>query len=405
VLDRPVAQRLADAWLQDLWAARETAEFALSPRAIALEPGDIVSLPTDAGRKLHRVTRIADGAFRAVTTRAVEPAVFAAPAPTSERRRRKPPLVAGRPEAIVLDLPVARGDPTPLSHLAVAAEPWPGAVAVWRSTDGASFALHRTLDLPAMAGTSLGVLSPGPLWRWDVNARLDVAFATGSLPSISDDAALAGGNLLAIRGPDRRWEVFSAAYAELVAERTWRLSRLLRGLGGTEPEAARAVPAGATVVRLDPAVVPLSENLSDLGVPWRYRIVPVGRDQADPSSLEIVATAGPDALKPLAPVHLGARQTSEGVRLTWIRRTRRDGDAWEPLEVPLGEEREAYEVEILLGAAAVRTLATETPSVLYPADQELADFGAPQPALTVRVAQLSAAVGRGFDRTRTVPIA
>ncbi len=206
-------------------------------------------------------------------------------------------------------------------------------------------------------------------------------------------------------GLEGSWEILSAARAELVADRTWRLSRLLRGLAGTEPEASRAVPAGAIVVRLDAAVAPLSDALSDLGVPWRYRVVPIGRDHADPLAVEVVATAGPDALKPLAPVHVRARRTPEGVRLTWVRRTRRDGDAWEPTEVPLGEEREAYEVDLLSGAAVARTLTADTPGLLYPAAQELADFGVPQAALTMRVAQLSPAVGRGFERTHTVAVA
>lgn len=405
VLDRSMVQRLADSWLQDLWAARETAEFALSPRAVSLEPGDIVSLPTKAGARLHRITRIADGPLRQVSSRAVEPAVFAAPTGLSTRPPKRPPVVVGRPEAIVLDLAAARDDPPALSHIAVAAEPWPGAVSVWRSADGASFALHRTLEVPAMAGTTLGSLPPGPLWRWDDQARLDIVFAAGSLRSVSDEAALSGENLFAVRGADGRWEIFGAARAELVAERTWRLSRLLRGLAGSEPEAFRVTPAGATVVRLDAGVRPLADALSDLGVPWRYRVVPAGRDHADPSAVAFVATAGPEALKPLAPVHVSARRTPEGVRLAWVRRTRRDGDAWEPLEVPLGEDREAYEVDILQGASVVRRLAADAPLVLYPAAEELAHFGAPQSILSVRIAQLSAAVGRGFDRTETITVA
>jgi hypothetical protein len=44
------------------------------------------------------------------------------------------------------------------------------------------------------------------------------------------------------------------------------------------------------------------------------------------------------------------------------------------------------------------------PEALYPAAQELADFGAPQAALSIRLAQLSAAIGRGFERTATLPI-
>jgi hypothetical protein len=85
VTRRAGAQRHADAWLQDLWAGRETAEFELSPRRIELEVGDIISVPTEAGPRLHRVARISDGPVRRVTARAVEPAVFAAPGATTAK--------------------------------------------------------------------------------------------------------------------------------------------------------------------------------------------------------------------------------------------------------------------------------------------------------------------------------
>ena len=67
--------------------------------------------------------------------------------------------------------------------------------------------------------------------------------------------------------------------------------------------------------------------------------------------------------------------------LRWIRRTRLDGDGWEPAEVPLGEEREAYEVDILSGSTAIRTLSASRPEALYPAADEIADFGVAQAAL------------------------
>ena len=78
-----------------------------------------------------------------------------------------------------------------------------------------------------------------------------------------------------------------------------------------------------------------------------------------------------------------------------IRRARRDGDAWEPVEVPLGEDGERYEVDILAGAAVLRTLATAVPEALYPAAQELADFGAAQSSLSLRVV-----AARRRDRAR-----
>ena len=404
VTRRAEAQRLADTWLQDLWAGRDSAEFAVSPRRIGLEPGDMVRVPTSAGPRLHRVVRIADGPTRKVSTRAVEPAVFDTPGGATTRPSKRAPAVVGRPEAIVLDLAAARGDPPGLQYLAVAADPWPGAAAVWRSADGASYAFHRIIDLPALVGRTLTTLAPGPLWRWDNVATFEVELSSGALASVADEAALAGGNLLAVRGADGAWEILSAARAELIGTRRYRLSRLLRGLAASEPQAHRAAPTGSTIVRLDEAVVPLTTVLSDLGMPWRYRVGPADRDHADAVAVEFLAAAGRDALKPLAPVHVRARRSSEGIDISWVRRTRRDGDAWEPADVPLGEESEAYDVEVLQAGATVRTFSNVSPTVRYRAAHELADFGAPQVTLSLRVAQKSVVVGRGFEAGVVVSI-
>ncbi len=401
---RGEAQRLADAWLQDLWAGREGAEFELSSRRVELEPGDVISLPTDAAPKLHRVLRIADGPTRKVTTRAVEPAVFERPGSSIERPPRRPPPVPGKPQAVILDLPAAIGDPAGLQYVAVAADPWPGAVTVWRSGNGAGYKPHRILDLPAVIGVTKTTLPPGPLWRWDGGAVLDVEISSGGLSSIDDEEALAGGNLFALRGSDGRWEILSGARAELISERTYRLSRFLRGLAGTEPEAGRSVAAGALIVRLDEAVAPLSSDLADLGQTWRYRIGPSGRDHADPSMTEIVATIAREALKPMSPVHVSLCREADGLRISWMRRTRREGDGWEAVDVPLGEDMERYEIDILKGGDIVRRLVSTEPAARYTAAQEIADFGAPQSILNLRIAQTSTVAGRGFERSVTLPV-
>jgi len=404
VTRRAEAQRLADTWLQDLWAGRESAEFELSPRRIELEPGDVISVPTDAGPKLHRITRIADGLTRKIGTRAVEPAVFERPGSSMPRPVRRPPPVPGKPQVVVLDLAVALGDPAPLQYIAVAADPWPGAMTIWRSGNGASFTPTRILDLPAVIGRTKTALMPGPLWRWDPRAVLDVEISSGALSAIDDEASLGGRNLFALQGTNGRWEIFSAARAEMIGERTYRLSRFLRGLAGSEDEAGRTVPAGSLLVKLDEAVVPLTTSLQDLGQTWRYRIGPSGRDHADPAVAEIVATVGRDTLKPLSPVHASARRDASGIRLEWLRRTRRNGDGWEAIDVPLAEDAERYEIDILRDGVVVRTLVSTQPSTLYGNAEELADFGELQSALNLRIVQMSAVAGRGFARHATVAV-
>ena len=73
--------------------------------------------------------------------------------------------------------------------------------------------------------------------------------------------------------------------------------------------------------------------------------------------------------------------------------------------MPLGEELEAYEVEILDGAVVKRVLSAATTSALYTAAQQITDRGAllgPGDTLDIRIYQLSALVGRGAPKPVTL---
>jgi hypothetical protein len=73
--------------------------------------------------------------------------------------------------------------------------------------------------------------------------------------------------------------------------------------------------------------------------------------------------------------------------------------------VPLAEETEAYEVEILEGVTVKRTLSTTTTSVTYTAAQQTTDWGtllAPGDTLNIRLTQLSVLVGRGTPKPVTL---
>ena len=74
-------------------------------------------------------------------------------------------------------------------------------------------------------------------------------------------------------------------------------------------------------------------------------------------------------------------------------------------DVPLAEVSEAYEVEIRDGTAIKRTLTATTTSALYPAAQQIADWGVllgPGNSLQLRIYQLSAVIGRGAARSVTL---
>ena len=83
-------------------------------------------------------------------------------------------------------------------------------------------------------------------------------------------------------------------------------------------------------------------------------------------------------------------------RFGWVRQTRIGGDPWEPVEVPLGETSEAYEVSILDGDTVVRSLASGGPSAVYSAADQVDDFGSLPSEISLRVRQMSPTEGAGL---------
>jgi hypothetical protein len=107
---------------------------------------------------------------------------------------------------------------------------------------------------------------------------------------------------------------------------------------------------------------------------------------------------------PYAPVHIRGERSGGNIALSWVRRTRYNGDSWETPTIPLNEETESYEVDILNGSTVVRTLTSATPSVTYTSAQEVADFGGTQTSLSLRVYQMSATIGRGRPAEETINV-
>jgi hypothetical protein len=99
-------------------------------------------------------------------------------------------------------------------------------------------------------------------------------------------------------------------------------------------------------------------------------------------------------------------RTPGDLTIRWTRRSRAlAADSWGGLEVPLAEEVEGYEVEILDGGTVKRVLSATSTSAVYTAAEQTADWAAPLGSgdtLDIRISQLSALVGRGAPKTVTL---
>jgi hypothetical protein len=399
------AARRADIWLQDLWAGRESADFALPPSRLALTPGDVIALTADGRRRLLEIRDIVDTQSRAVKARSIDPEIFSLPLEPDTPAVPTVPAPIGPVEVRLLHLPAMDGEePVVLTRAAVFADPWPGPVAIWRSRDGVSYERVTTAMAPSIIGETLDPLPRGPASRFDDANVLRVQLYGGALASVSDVALLGGANIAALIRPDAACEVIQFGHAELTGDGIYELSRLIRGQGGTEWAIADPLPEGAGFVLLDEHVVPVARGLDMLGRPMSLRVVAAQNDHGDTAAVVVETEPRDVALRPFAPVHLRAVRSGSGIVLSFVRRTRRDGDSWEVEEVPLGETTERYEIDILDGVTVKRVLQTTVPQVLYASADEITDFGAPLSAITLRVTQMSALTGRGYPAEATLVV-
>jgi hypothetical protein len=146
--------------------------------------------------------------------------------------------------------------------------------------------------------------------------------------------------------------------------------------------------------------VPLAAG--EVGAPLNWRYGPATRDISHASYQTAIHAFTGRGLRPLSPAHVRAARSAGDIAMTWKRRTRIGGDNWGATEVPLAEDSERYEVDVLSGLSVVRTLSVTAPACAYSAAHQTADFGAPQSTLSVAVYQISATYGRGTPKIAVV---
>jgi hypothetical protein len=245
------------------------------------------------------------------------------------------------------------------------------------------------LDQQARMGVTLTALSETQTQRIDRVSVLDVLMLGSDALSSTTEANLLNGANIALVGN----EVVQFTNVEVLGEGKFRLTGLLRGRLGTEYATTGHV-VGERFVILDERVRKLVVSPNNKGIAWALKPVTFGEsDNAVLASNYVVSAR---ALMPLAPVHLKAvRDASGNATLSWIRRARHGGEWRSEVDVPLMEVNESYDVEIIALGNVVRSWRVSVPEQLYTAAQQVSDLGSVSGAITIRIYQISALVGRG----------
>lgn len=403
------AAQIADVVLYDLWVSRSGYRTTLDQAWFLLEPGDAITAPVDGRQERLRIKDIGlalpgllhldlvrddDGVYTS----------YAIGAPTVRPGGGGGVTSTGVADLILMDLPLLQDADNDAGYYAavqaVGGTSFGGAT-LFRSPDGGiTYGDVGTFVNEATIGAVYAPLPAGLSTVIDYTTDL-VVEVDDDLESVVLTSLLAGLNAAAI-GDDGRWEIVQYLNAEAITSPVigYRLTGLLRGRRGTEWAMGSGL-AGDRFVLLDSAVIRVASNLASIGLDRPHKAALSGVS-LDDSPIENFTALGV-ALKPFSVVDVeGSRDMSDNLTVTWKRRGRIGQELPSGADIPLSEDTEAYEVDVLDGVTVVRTIAVTAQTASYTAAEQTTDFGSPQSSVDVMVYQRSASIGRGYPAEATI---
>lgn len=373
-----MAKQLVHDRLLDAQSGRQRMVLRLPWRYLGMMPGDTVKYDD----LTWQVREVRFEAFVLVLELVQVPARLAAIG-TSDGGRALDhgDRASGRTKIMVLDVPPLPGELPTQPRLWIAA----GADAGWRGCsvelsldNGQSYQPVGSFPVAVAMGRAVTALGPASPESWDHQNSVEVELLTDAmwLEGRPEPAVLAGANL-ALLGS----EIIQFQTAQALGSQRFRLSGLLRGRRGTEAEVA-SHGAGERFVLLSMVdMLPVHLPLEHLGGEAIVRAAGPG----DESWVVARSPIGAAAIQPFAPVHLSVHRRGGELRLSWIPASRA-GFGWPDLgDVPSGENRLAWRVQVRDGSRIVSEVEVEQPYFALP-DQ-------PGP-LWFDVAQLGLTCGR-----------
>ncbi len=366
-MDRGQAQALANTLASQSSAGRDRMRFSLAGGGQVHEPGDTVIVAGEAYRILEASEGVAI-TLEAARVEGLTPVLAAGvpAAPTTPAADVEPLVVLVDPPPI----PDAEDDVRPLAF--AFADPWVGALTLAAGADATMLSRRGSIEQPCSIGQLVSPLYPHVSGRWQ-ETSVWVTLTGHGPASRSETAVLNGANTLLVE-TGAGWEMVQFQAAQLVDTETYKLSRLLRGQQGTEPEMAAGAAVGARVLLLTGAEQRMEIGGYELGLELQWRAFRTNPDE--PTAWTGALTQIGLARRAWRPVHLKAAAASSGeVGLSWTRRARVGGDAWiagEPdIDMP-----EAYRVRVYDGTVMLREWVVGSTQAGYPGEWAEADFPA-----------------------------
>lgn len=406
VLTDDEAAQIAEIMLYRGWTEREQFELSLGMKYAILDAGDVLQVTVDGNIHTMRIVSsdlslpglvqikaVADRA--SIYTSSVTGGAASYPTQTL--------VLIGDTLFEVLDLPSLRDSDLATAGYYLAAygslSSWTGCL-IAKSTDaGTSWTgvATKSATNENTMGTTTDILSDYLPRTWDMTNTVNITVAdSGTLASDTSDNVLLNDANRAVIGD----EIIGFTTATLEGDGTYTLSGLLRGLQGTEWAISQHAVGDRFVLLESAKLIRVESTYGQMGAQVKFKGVSNGQAIEEVTAVTDVTFDNLNA-KPWSVVKIdGSRDGSNNLTITWSRRSRRIAAAlWTPV---LEEDSEKYLVYIMNGAAIVRIFNPVTETELYTAAEQTSDGFTPGDPITVKIYQVSATVGNGYESEATI---
>lgn len=336
---------ISSAMLYDTWQARNARRLKLTRKYAYLDVGDNIAVEYPEGTtSTKRINRMTDtGLMLELELTDSDAAIYEVVVPGVTPAREQDGIAYAYPSrAVYLDMPILRNadddDGLYVAARSVVEAVWPGCL-LYKS-DGLNYQALTQISTESVIGVTTTALDS---WTGpdvvDEQSSVQVSVAHGELSSSTRNAIVSGETNAMLIGS----EVVQFHTATEDSPGVYTLTGLLRGRRGTE-WAMTGHAIGERVVLLTTAMRRIPLTLTEVDTEIDYKAVTIGSSLDATSASAVTCTA--IGKKPFAPVYLRmSEETGERV-FTWERRTRMASNILTD-SIPLGEESESYDVELL----------------------------------------------------------
>lgn len=382
--DANVARTAAYRILTQMWNGTCEYQFKLGPKWLHLVPGDVLDITTLNGD--HHIVQIKEMTIGAdysieILARTYDSTVFAIEeeGDSGEEGFYDQIEIGGPTDGLLVNLPILPGIPDEIGFCAFGngeSAGWRFAMLYESIDEGETYSIVGQIPSRGV-GFALNTLGQGPSQIWDVDNYLDVYVNMVDLWNAEEKDVLKGANALVVGN-----EIIQFCNAELIAENTYRLTRLLRGRRGTE-WAISSHQANEKVGILAPGRMTfITGDIYGINKENYYKFV--ANDMSQEFVEHVTFLYNGETKKPFSPVHCVYH--GDG-KYTWTRRSRVGIELTSnPPDIPLGEAYERYVVKLYKNGALVTQYTVNTPEVIVDTALEKDQL---------RICQLSDVIGEG----------